>query len=331
MLTSTPFSVGNEASLRRLFQHLGVEWSEDPAVNAETAQQLWLGGEHGQNVIEYPPALLEGVIPFGAAMGMIDATLPEFGTIFDETCIIGGTLNANVRRYELINYLRRCRACQFGPIVGWYGQRLRQKREGTVDQLVARLQARDPALLDHSWVVTQLELDDADPNPWQRPFATEFELGIAAALLEFGPLLHLTFTHRIEEPARVPGVPGRTILWQGWTGPNDSSLLMLNSAAVPRKMQDRPSDPRHTTASSAKEWLEILTPFTGRHIGVVSGNPHTERTIRSVLRQFKQLGYDDLIITPMGTNATDADKVVLGRTILGEVARLLGSEQREVG
>ncbi len=329
LATTEPFTVRHDGHLRQLFKLTDIPWSDDQATNAKAAAQRWLGGEHGKTVVKYPSPILTAVLPLGEAMGMRDATSPPPGTVLDGTNNLGGTITAAIKRYEL-NKKLKAEGYRLGPITGWYGQRLRQvEREGAVNDIVARLEAQN--LLNHPWVKHQLTLGGS-PNPWRQPFATEYEIGIVAAILVFGINVSIAHTEEIEEASRLPGVPGRAILWQRLTLPDDSSLYVLNCAAQERILDGRPSDPRPTTESSAQEWLTVFHPKFGSSIGLVSGNPHTERTIGDVDRIFARSGRSDLKITVIGTAATaatEAAELQLARAMLGEIARLLNNEQRD--
>ncbi|MCC2280784.1 hypothetical protein LKL35_36235 [Streptomyces sp. ET3-23] len=90
--------------------------------------------------------------------------------------------------------------CRPGPVTLWCGQRLRAERDGSIEDILGRLDSADPRLLHHPWVRAELARDPLDCDPWQRPFATEYELAIATALIVFGPAL----THR-RPPGHRPG------------------------------------------------------------------------------------------------------------------------------
>ncbi|MCA6095546.1 tetratricopeptide repeat protein [Streptomyces sp. SCA3-4] len=92
---------------------------------------------------------------------------------------------------------------------------------------------------------------------------------------------------------------------------------MLNAAARHRPQ----GPPRHTTASCAEEWLAHLPPAKGASVLVVSGNPHTERTLGDIARVARTAGRDDLSLHPAGNGAPEPPWRL--ELCLGEVARLL--------
>ena len=315
----------NTNQLKTLFGNLGAAWdAHDPAANAKTAQALWLGPEHTKIVASYPDGLLETQLPLFEQMGLIGATLPEPGTVVGQTCIIGGTTNANVKRWQLIKQME-ADGCQLGEVIGWFGQRLREARDGSVTDILGRLyRAGGVELLNHPWVQEQLALDDDELDPWQRPFATEYEIGIMTALLIFGSDLEFSWMMGDTNQATVTGAPRRYELYSIWILPNGRELTMLNARAQERIMDGRPAEPRHTTASCTKESLGLFPPSDNASVMVISGNPHTERTIWDTWNVMTNAGRDDLSIVVVGT--VEAQTPALPKTCLGEIARMLKNE-----
>ncbi|MEV4432566.1 hypothetical protein [Streptomyces sp. NPDC049585] len=154
----------------------------------------------------------------------------------------------------------------------------------------------------------------------ERPFATEYELAIVAALVVFGPALAVTAHYPATGPATVVGIPRRTVLWQQLRTVDGLELTVLNAAARHRPQ----GSPRHTTASCAEERLVHLPPATGARVLVVSGNPHTERTLGDIARVARAAGRDDLSLHPSGNAAPERPWRL--ELCLGEVARLLHND-----
>ncbi|QIS14003.1 FliM/FliN family flagellar motor switch protein [Nocardia arthritidis] len=303
--------------LRALFDILNVPWHDDVAQLAATTARHWLGPEHGRIPADYTPAQRTRALALVDAMGLLSETLPVAGATFDETEIVAGTWKANDGRLHLVRRLRRERDCVLGPIKVWCGQRLREARDGTVDDIVDRLVARDPKLLEHPWVRAELARDPVDPDPWGRPFATEYEIVIANAMAVFGGELTFAATCPATGPATVAGVPRRTVLWQRFGTPDGMDLFVLNAAA-----RHRPQGPaRPTTASCAEEWLRHLPPAIGAQVLVVAGNPHTERTVGDVARVVRTARRGDLTIHSAGTPALEQPRRL--ELCLGEIHRLL--------
>ncbi|GHG63274.1 hypothetical protein [Streptomyces griseocarneus] len=64
-----------------------------------------------------------------------------------------------------------------------------------------------------------------------------------------------------------------------------------------------------------------IPPAAGAHILIISGNPHTERTLSDITRTARATGRDDLTLHPAGTSAPDLPWRL--ELCLGEIARLL--------
>ncbi|MEU3873165.1 MULTISPECIES: hypothetical protein [Streptomyces] len=258
-------------------------------------------------------------------MGLLEAVGPEAGAVFGETVLVAGLWTANERRLRLVRRLREEHGCRLGPVTLWCGQRLREERDGSLEDILGRLAAADPQLLRHPWVRAELARDPQDGNRWERPFATEYELAIAAALIVFGPALVSTARHPATGPATVAGIPPRTVLWERLSTAEGLELTVLNAAARHRPQ----GPPRHTTASCAEEWLAHLPPATGTHVLVVTGNPHTERTLGDITRVARAAGRGDLSLHPAGNGAPERPWRL--ELCLGEVARLLYNDAVHTG
>ncbi|WKU48709.1 hypothetical protein Q3V23_34150 [Streptomyces sp. VNUA116] len=289
------------------------------------AARYWMAPEHGRTVIPCTPAQRGRALSLVGGMGLLEAVRPEAGAVFGETVLVAGLWTANEGRLRLVRRLREEHGCRLGPVTLWCGQRLREERDGSLEDILGRLAAADPRLPHHPWVRAELARDPQDGNRWERPFATEYELAIAAALTVFGPDLALTARHPATGPATVAGVPRRTVLWQQLVTADGPELTVLNAAARHRPQ----GPPRHTTAGCAEEWLAHLPPAAGARVLVVSGNPHTERTLGDIARVTRAAGRDDLSLHPAGNGAPERPWRL--ELCLGEVARLLHNDAVHTG
>ncbi|MEU6642087.1 hypothetical protein ABZ863_06010 [Saccharomonospora sp. NPDC046836] len=303
--------------LPELFAVLGVPWRGDLTERVELTRRLWLGPEHGQIIATYDDKRRSRALAVFDKIGMLTPTLPNHSSEFAETNIVCGTWAANENRLRRVLALRRQHGCQLGTINLWCGQRLRESRDGSADDIVERLRIRDAALTSHPWMLAQLRLDPADPDPWRRPFATEYEVAVAAALAVLGPRLGLVETRTVIGVPSLPTVPARTLLWQRFRTPDGQQLVALNAAAQPRLQ----GPPRHTTASCAQEWLRHLPPPRGAAVLLFSGNPHTARTLDDVRQIVGRHGRHDLAVHAAGSGAPESPRLL--EMCLGEVARML--------
>ncbi|MCC2280783.1 hypothetical protein LKL35_36230 [Streptomyces sp. ET3-23] len=55
-----------------------------------SAARRWLGPEHGRTVIPCTPGQRAQSLELIGGMGLLEAALPQAGTIFEETSIIAG-------------------------------------------------------------------------------------------------------------------------------------------------------------------------------------------------------------------------------------------------
>ncbi|MEW2581321.1 hypothetical protein [Streptomyces syringium] len=297
-----------------------MPWHEDAGELATAAARHWMAPDHGRTVIPCTPAQRAGALGLVGQMGLLEATWPKAGTSFGETAVVAGLWTANERRLRLVRRLREEYGCRLGPVTLWCGQRLREERDGSLEDIHSRLTTADPQLLHHPWVRAELARDPQDGNQWERPFATEYELAIATALIVFGPALALAAHQPATGPAPVAGIPRRTVQWQRLRTVEGLELTVLNAAARHRPQ----GPPRHTTSSCAEEWLAHLSPGNGADVLVVSGNPHTERTLGDIARVARQAGRDDLTLHPAGNGAPKWPWRL--ELCLGEIARLLHND-----
>ncbi|GHG63248.1 hypothetical protein [Streptomyces griseocarneus] len=92
-------------------------------------------------------------------MALLEAAWPPAGMAFDETRIVAGLWTANERRLRLLRQLRDEHGCRTGPVTLWGGQRLRNARDGGIDDILGRLAGTDPRLLHHPWARSELTRD----------------------------------------------------------------------------------------------------------------------------------------------------------------------------
>jgi len=326
---SQTFYARNREPLQELYRRLSVFWSGDLRCDASAAQRMWLGDEHGQLAAPCDARVLETCVPLFRQMGLIDELHPAPETVFDQADLLGVTFEGNIARFKLLRHIESSLGCALGEVVCWFGQRLRDARDGTIDRILVRLEAMDTSLLDHPWIAAQRALDRKDPNPWRRPFATEYELGLAAAFCVFGSKLELVDTARCTESSRISGVPGRTITHQRFRCTSRrGDFVMLNARAEQRVLDGRTVEPRHTTLSSLRERLQTVPMPMGARIAFITGNPHAERTYVEAWREITAAGRDDVSLIPIATQAARSPD--LSTSCLGEIARILHNESLRV-
>ncbi len=321
--------------LRALFAHMGAHYTGVLAKDAATAMELWFN-EHGELNVEYPEKLLIASLPYGEQLGLIGPRI-DLPTQMDVRRMNnpGGTIAAMVKRFKLDHDLPAL-GYRIGEMLTWAGQRTRYPdRKETLPEIIAFIKLHNAAVLNDPWVVQQLALDDEDPNPFKRPFATEVEICILCAKLVWGDKLVLSQVRHISEPTHVFDlptgrleVPGREVLYYRFTRPGCADLIIFNGAAVERRGEGgKVLDVRPTTASTAAEIAGVFG-FGGTE-GLMVSKPHTARLAAEIDDVVAGLGHNVAFAvfslpTPVPDN--QAELVRLARTMLGEIARSLKNE-----
>lgn len=254
----------------------------------------WLAGDHWAPAAR-PALTATNEVKLKALfkdMGLGGAVLPQAGA-YDHLVILGGTMPANLAR------------AQFAKDLPGHGANL--KPEGLVTFLGGQRPRgpRDELALDVLGVTEQTKL------------ATEAELARLALEQAFGPLDWRYSRLHLGPQPKVGNVPYRGVAYRRYTRPGSNQLFnVLNAAAV-----DRPQgQPRHTSASSVREWLANFRPATAARVALISNNPHVLRVGAEAQAAFARLGRPDIIVESCGPGApADAP----AELFLGELARIL--------
>ncbi len=314
--------------LKGLFVALGREdkWSDDPTSDEFISylRSKWLGGEHGNSTEkdQFTPEQLEAAKPYLEQLGMMGEQLPAPGSQFDQTIIVGGTMTANFRRLELLQKLID-EGVDVGDVILLAGQRPREKRDGTNEELVSSTgKYAGSDITNNPRYEAYLEAALESEDPWA---VTETDFGRIAVNKVMGG--HLK-PHRIglpivkadgEDtglPAPRPDVPMRDVVDYEYQTDSGTNIIILNDAAIERA--NRPS--RHTTKSSSKEWLYHHAPQNGARVLYITGNPHSLRTTQSTYEILQKENRGDIRLTVAGTAPAEGTPI---QTYLGEVAAMI--------
>lgn len=329
VMLANRFSVQNHVNLRGLFGLLGAPFSEhDPASNAKTASRLWMS-EHRQTITKYPDDLLLRVLFWGDKMNMLAENYPTDGTAIWRMNNPGGTFRAMMKRFRLYQKLERS-GQNPGVFLCWAGQRLRDLKLGeTIPEILKFVEQENPAALHYPWFKNQMLLDDNATDRYQRPLATETEIMLLCALVVYRDTIWQIRAVPISEPQRIKGVPARTTLYYELTRSDGPPIVILNGAAVERyDGKGNPIEPRPTAGSTAKEVAKIWG-FGGPE-GLMVSQPHSWRLALDIDRAVRGARFDPLFMTYClpGPEAKDTPaRLRLAKTVLGEVARILTTEQ----
>ena len=324
------------AELRQLFDVLGIDdqWSDDPHELAERTAQMWIGSEHGQTNEPVDESKLDAAKPILAKMGLVDAIALPQGIELHAAIMIGGKDVANQRRTQVI-----ADALQSGTKIGttilWGGARPREPGDASLEELLSNT-VRFPGydVMGDAWVRRAVEEGRFDPtNPWS---FTETASAYLMAVRAFGRLALLSADFDTDADGALstdssqPGVPPRIVrnltfavgeLEEGQVDTRPRIVLM-NNAAVDRG-EGRPA--RHTTRSSAIEWLRDFSPPQDAVVAAVSSQPHLLRTVQDIREVLDEMGRGDVQLLAAGPGLSERATLTL---ILGEVARLIGNDAR---
>jgi hypothetical protein len=243
-------------------------------------------------------------------VNLVDAVEPPRGE-YDHIVVLGGTMLGNKRRVDFAKALfdsGHLTIAAGGDISVWAGQRLREKRED--HHLYSVLQMVDQ---DHSWLRNQNNMPDMDR--WQRPFATEREMGQLALMASLGDINWRYSRLHVGLQPKIEGVPYRGVSSQEFLTSYGKAFI-LNAAAV-----DRPQgEPRHTSVSTAREWLRDFKPKPSARVALINSNPHIARVDTDIKNTFALSGRGDIQLESGGPAAIENAPI---EVYLGEVARII--------
>lgn len=316
-----------KTELHGLFTALGLgdRWSDDPT-DADFQQLLlqMIGKEHGNadDKLQFTDEQDAAARDYLRQLGMMNDHVPAPGSTFEQTIIMGGTMAANYRRTKLVQTMTD-QDIDVGHVVALYGQRPREKRDGTSDEIrstTGRFSGND--LSDNSWFAAYVDEALNSNDEWK---LTETDFGrIALNKVMVGNLSPNRITLPIVaingEPTklahRVDGAPARDILEYEFDDDGALRVTLLNSAAIERAGRS----PRPKTKSTVGEWLERVAPDENAKVLLVSGNPHALRQTQAAYQILQEYGRGDIELVVAATSAPESTPL---QTYLGEVAALI--------
>jgi hypothetical protein len=309
----------NRDNLQELFTALGREdeWQLDADGNPtqETLDYMWvrwMGETHGytgdardMSKEKFTAEDKARVWPIVSRLhygpySLTEAINPPADTPIDQMWVVGGTDKANWRRM-LKGYEAEENGSPIREVIFWGGQRPRMNTEGSMaDIALATLLDPRPydsqivGSLSSKWAKRQLEL--SDNGEWDRPFATEDDLGRLSMSRLFPGIEKNYRRARIDmQPQPEPGMPPRFIATREFQN-GDQKFVLLNGKGVPRPH----GDPRHTTESCTLESLQFEPPTDENGnikedatILIATGNPHLRTAMQAILTA-RQNGWDKL-------------------------------------
>jgi hypothetical protein len=344
--------------LYELFRTLGKEkeWSENPRNLLQYMRTRWIGGEHGNSAgkDQFTPEEIAAASPLLEQLGLLNELLPPKGMHSVDVLIVGGTTVANYRRLKFVLDLLRDHHLTTDKITLLAGQRPREARDGTNEELLAtggRFAGND--IRQNTWVRQMQKAREAFWFPdetalWRVVVMKALPRGekMKPARIDLQVTNITGLTDQKKEnavPKRVGNIPPRDVADYYFDLPIENGeqrpqrIVIVNGAAIPREQ----GKPRHTTASVTKEWLKRLAPPQlppqplnlprllpipeDKTIRVlyVTGNPHTLRTAQDTYKMIADANRDDIRLDFAGTCPVKGTPI---QTPLGEVARLIGND-----
>lgn len=315
--------------IKELFMALGKEelWSDTPEGWLPHAKEQWIGAEQASKDKErFTLEQTEAALEILEKMGFTGELVAPAGH-YQQAVILGATTPALHKRVSL--------ALKDGITVDEMiilaGQRPIGERDGTIEQL------QDYAG-DDAWA--ERVLRSSEDNPELNLTETEMariaflrsghvRLRESPCVIDLLPVPTGEIKEDIgQQPIRTAREHRFALMREVDGETLEQQAAILNGIAVAR----RQGDPRPTTASTIIEWLAYMAPRGGTkntpsRVLVVSGNPHTLRTVEEMNRIVKAFGREDIMLLPAGTVPANADmpatKLKLVQTALGEITRLV--------
>lgn len=336
---SESFFKNHKDDLRQLFVIAGheQEWSDDSTDQKliDYIRQGWIGKEHGDKEGKdvFSDEQIDAMLPHLENLGITGEVLPNEGSRYESTIVLGATSAAVKRRDEVVTKAIE-KGVDVGDVYYLLGERPRMDRDGTDEELLSsegRLGGHD--ISENAWVQNRVI---GGMEGRLRPL-TETDLGrIVVSKALDGNMA----PYRIDLPiVSVDGVdtgigkklentdlPHRELLDQHFKTDDGIERVIVNGDAVSRGA-DRA--PRPTTSSTVKEWLDRYPPEEGASVLVVSSNPHGERQLRAVREVLEEMKRSDvhveLAATSPPANFTKEQLINVG---LGEAGRLIEQDNK---
>ncbi len=237
-------------------------------------------------------------------IGMTDAVLPRQKQ-YDYLLKDGGSRPVIAHRLEFTETMRQD-GVDVRDMTVFGGQRLRMSRDdlgGTLESRAARLLLERLEPWSTDWLERELEKPSNDPNPWERPFATEHEIALLALHEQYKDRLVHTKEVPVANPrASLPGLPKVETVAREFSV-DDMVVRVLNAPALPRRFGGEllpASEARPTAASCFILWHKIVSPQYGAEVALGTHNPDIYRSWVDFVQVAAAIDRSDLRIEGIG-------------------------------
>lgn len=329
----------NKEQLRELVQIAGLEelWS-DESMDAALMDRIrggWIGKEHGysEEKDQYTGEQVEQMYPILVELGFAGERLPEPGSKFSETVLLGATTPAIMRRIGVVEHAREI-GVDVGKEYYLFGERPRMDKDGGNDELLSsegRFAGNDVS--DNIWANNVLK----PALEGETRVATEMDFGLLAlAKVIKGDMKADRIGLPIAaingevtaagEPLANNDMPLRETAYRHFSTEDGRDITVINGRAVSRG-ENRP--PRPTTTSTIEEWADISDLEEGASVLIVSTNPHADRQLKAVQEVLDKRGRTDVKLSlAAAAPPANQDKRGLVYSCLGEVGRQLEQDNK---
>lgn len=262
------------------------------------------------------PVLDSPLLPILRKAGLIDRIDPKSDTDFDYILIDGGNITRYRDRLAYLEELRKEGYKLASTIIVYGGQSLRalDLKEGA--QLVEMATRMVDRVDDwaRTWIEEELVKKEDVANIWDRPFATEREIGLLCLLEQYGQELHHVQQRTRENPHSIdPSIPVAEIAADDFSLHNQR-ITLLNSPARIREHAGRrlPLEfARPTGRSCLYEWILLDKPPENSSVLFLKQAPDIYRSWFDMILRANEAGRHDLKIVAAGStlieDATVAD------------------------
>jgi hypothetical protein len=280
-----------------LFEILGarVDSDQDPLTQlTDFAMDHWVN----MSVMNAPPTT-DQQREAARKLGLIDAIHPT-GDTYDHILVDGGSKPVYDLRLNFLDTLLQ-KGVTTPSVVVFGGQRLRvsaDDKDGSLEERAAAITGlTDPWI--QQWLDTELSKDPSTRQRWQKPFATEHEIGLLSLIEQHGDRLqHVQTIPRKSQQSVCPEIPAATVHSEVFQL-EDISTVVLNAPAIVRgfRGQARPlDDARPTGRSCFREWFIANPPASGADTLLITQNPNAYRSWLDLLMELQQLDRPDIQI-----------------------------------
>jgi hypothetical protein len=204
---------------------------------------------------------------------------------------------------------------------------------GTLNDIADSFQGKVDAHTER-WLAAERSKSDVNPNRWQRPYATERELGRLSLHADYGDVLYTGVRMRERALSIDPSIPTPHVAADVFRHNDGKEVLLLNAPAKIREHAGRKKpidEARPTGRSCFYEWLKIVAPPRNSSVLLYTNAPNIYRSWLDVVLRAREAGRSDLRITAAGAGLEENQTMGNLLTALGDLIVNFYNYEREGG